>query len=55
MGLDSLNFLEAVRGLPEQIADAHVAARDALRGASLPAPVGDEHRGTWNGWEWYLG
>jgi len=39
VGLDSLNFLEAVRGLPEQIADAHVAARDALRGASLPAPV----------------
>lgn len=35
--LDSLGFVEAVRGLPEQLAAAHAAARDALAGASLPA------------------
>ncbi len=36
MALDSLNFLEAVRGLPEQLTDAHSAARTALNGADLP-------------------
>jgi glucose/mannose-6-phosphate isomerase len=33
---DSLRFLEAVGGLPEQLADAHKSARDALDEASLP-------------------
>lgn len=37
MLLDSLNFLEAVHGLPEQLADAQSAARAALNGADLPA------------------
>jgi len=35
--LDSLGFVDAVRGLPEQLAAAHAAARDALAGAALPA------------------
>jgi glucose/mannose-6-phosphate isomerase len=33
---DSLGFLDAVGGLPEQLDDAHRRARDALDGASLP-------------------
>lgn len=35
---DSLGFLDAVGGLPEQLADAHRTAREALDGAPLPAP-----------------
>ena len=35
--LDTLGFVDAVRGLPEQLADAHAATRDALAGAALPA------------------
>jgi glucose/mannose-6-phosphate isomerase len=35
---DSLGFLDAVAGLPEQLADAHRSARDALDQASLPSP-----------------
>ena len=34
---DSLGFLDAVGGLPEQLADAHRSARDALDGISLPS------------------
>jgi glucose/mannose-6-phosphate isomerase len=34
---DSLGFLDAVGGLPEQFTDAHRRARDALLGVSLPA------------------
>ncbi|HTC82066.1 MAG TPA: bifunctional phosphoglucose/phosphomannose isomerase, partial [Acidimicrobiia bacterium] len=34
---DSLGFLDAVAGLPEQLADAHRSARDALDGISLPS------------------
>jgi glucose/mannose-6-phosphate isomerase len=34
---DSLGFVEAVRGLPEQLADADQSARVALERASLPA------------------
>jgi glucose/mannose-6-phosphate isomerase len=33
---DSLRFLDAVGGLPEQLADAHRSARDALDEAPLP-------------------
>lgn len=33
---DSLRFLEAVGGLPEQLADAHRSAREVLDGVSLP-------------------
>jgi glucose/mannose-6-phosphate isomerase len=35
---DSLGFLDAVGGLPEQLADAHRSARDALDGVPLPSP-----------------
>ena len=35
---DSMGFLDAVGGLPEQLADAHRAAGEALRRARLPAP-----------------
>src|SRR5262245_51372963 len=34
---DSLGFLDAVGALPEQLADAHRAARGALDGAGLPS------------------
>jgi glucose/mannose-6-phosphate isomerase len=34
---DSLGFLDAVDGLPEQLTDAHRRAREALVGAPLPA------------------
>ncbi len=37
---DSLGFVDAVAGLPEQLADADRGAREALAGASLP-PAGE--------------
>ena len=33
---DSMGFLDAVGGLPEQLADAHRVAREALEDAPLP-------------------
>jgi glucose/mannose-6-phosphate isomerase len=35
---DSLGFLDAVAGLPEQLAAAHENAADAIRATDLPAP-----------------
>jgi glucose/mannose-6-phosphate isomerase len=35
---DSLGFLDAVGGLPEQLTDAHRSARDAMERAPLPSP-----------------
>jgi glucose/mannose-6-phosphate isomerase len=35
--LDTLGFVDAVRGLPEQLAAARAATADALAGATLPA------------------
>jgi glucose/mannose-6-phosphate isomerase len=35
---DSMGFLDAVGGLPEQLADAHQSAREALDPVALPSP-----------------
>jgi glucose/mannose-6-phosphate isomerase len=40
---DSLGFLDAVGGLPEQLADAHRSARATLERAPLPSPDEIDH------------
>ena len=43
MATDSLGFLDAVHGLPEQLAAAHEQAASVLDGAALPKPGDIDH------------